>query len=99
MANQPKPPTPPPTPKPPEPPSPAAEAKVEGHAVKHGEPATPVKTIADEQRERSEEMQGEGMQAWKDEHDERDPDEKPKTVPGVQHRPVEEHETQRGGRR
>ena len=57
----------------------------------------PVRTIADEQRARSEAMQAEGMQAWNDQHDERDPNAKQKVVPGIQHRPVEDHEA-RGGR-
>ena len=43
----------------------------------------PVRTIADEQRARSEDMEAEGMQAWNDQHDERDPDRRPKQVPGV----------------
>ena len=56
----------------------------------------PVKTIADEQRERSDAMAAEGIDAWKAEHDERTADEKqPKVVPGVAHRPVEAHEARR----
>ena len=55
----------------------------------------PVRTIADEQRERSEEMQKQGIDAWKAAHDERDPDEKPKVVPGIQQRPIEAHEARR----
>ena len=43
----------------------------------------PVRTIADEQRARSEAMEADGMQAWSDQHDERDPDRQPKQVPGV----------------
>jgi hypothetical protein len=53
-----------------------------------------VKTIADEQRERSDEMQREGVDAWKARHDERDPN-APKTVAGIQQRPVEAHEARR----
>jgi hypothetical protein len=52
----------------------------------------PARTIADEQRERSEEMLKQGVDAWKAEHDERSADEKPKVVPGVSHRPVEAYE-------
>ena len=96
----PKPQTPPPAPKPSDPHPPAAkapahpnadpqEAKVEGYQVS-AEP--PVETIADEQRERSAEIEEQGVDAWKAAHDERDPDEEPKVVPGVAHRQVEEHE-------
>ena len=46
-------------------------------------PAPAVMTIADEQRARSEEIQAQGVEAWKAEHDERDPDEAQKRVPGV----------------
>jgi translation initiation factor IF-2 len=76
MATQPQP-TPPP--KPPTPPPPAAKPA----------PA-PVKTIADEQRERSEEIQREGVEAWKAKHDERtEDDKKGRVVTGVAHRPVD----------
>jgi hypothetical protein len=55
----------------------------------------PVRTIADEQRERSEEIMREGLDKWKAAHDERGPDDKPKVVPGIQQRPVEAHEIRR----
>jgi hypothetical protein len=46
-------------------------------------PGEPVTTIAQEQRERSDEMAATGVEAWKASHDERDPDDQPRTVPGV----------------
>lgn len=56
----------------------------------------PVRTIADEQRERSAELQDRGVERVKAEHDERtEEDKRSKPVPGVQHRPVEEHEAGR----
>ena len=96
----PRPQTPPPAPKPSDPHPPAAkapahpnadpqEAKVEGYKV---DPVPPVETIADEQRARSEEIEEQGVDAWKAAHDERSPDEKPKVVPGVSHRAVDESE-------
>ena len=96
----PKPQTPPPAPKPSDPHPPAAkapvhpnadpqEAKAEGYKV---DPVPPVETIADEQRERSAEIEEQGVDAWKAAQDERDPDEKPKVVPGVSHRAVDESE-------
>lgn len=57
-----------------------------------------VDTIADEQRRRSEDMQRMGVTAYMAQFDTRDPEAQQQTVPGVQHRKVEEHET-RGGRR
>ena len=86
MATQPKPHEPPPPP-PPHPPEPKPEAAK--HEIK---PEPPVETIADEQRARSEEIQKQGIDAWKAAHDERGPDEKPKVVPGVSHRAVDESE-------
>ena len=81
----PKPQTPPPAPAPKPADPPEAKAKVEGHAAKQPEPEPPVKTVADEQRERSEEMQREGVEAWKAAHDERSEEERqPKQVPGSQ---------------
>jgi hypothetical protein len=53
-----------------------------------------VKTIADEQRERSDAMAAKGVEAWKAEHDERGPDDK-KVVPGITQRQVEAHEARR----
>jgi hypothetical protein len=55
----------------------------------------PLHTIADEQRARSEEMQRMGVTAYMAQFDTRDPDEKPKPVPGVQHRKVEDYEAGR----
>ena len=44
----------------------------------------PVRTIADEQRERSAEIQAQGVESWKAEHDERsEEDKKPHQVRGV----------------
>ena len=43
----------------------------------------PVRTAAQEQRERSEEMAEEGIERRKARLDERDPRDKPRTVPGV----------------
>jgi hypothetical protein len=65
-------------------------AKVEGAVA---EP--PVRTIGDEQRARSAEIEAMGTDAWVKAHDERDPDAKQKAVAGVQHRPVEAHEARR----
>jgi hypothetical protein len=45
--------------------------------------AEPVKTVAEEQRERSEAMQAQGVEAFKASHDERDPNERPRSVAGV----------------
>jgi hypothetical protein len=74
MATQPKPqPKPQPEPEPEDDP-PAAATKAE---------AQPVRTIADEQRERSDQIAREGVEKWKADHDERSPDDKPKQVPGV----------------
>lgn len=93
-ATPPRPHTPPPAPKPSDPHPPAAKApspaqsdpqaaKVEGYKA---EPEPPVKTVADEQRERSEEIQKQGVEAWKAAHDERSPEERQgRQVPGVVH--------------
>jgi hypothetical protein len=103
-------PTPPPAPKPNPPPHqpPAAhapealskdpqDAKLElaerGARDRKLEP--PVRTIADEQRERSDEISAQGIDAWKAAHDERGADDKPKVVPGITQRPVEAHEARR----
>ena len=103
-------PHPPPKPEPPKPPPPVAAHVPEAHskdpqeaklelaesAARDRKVEPPVKTIADEQRERSDEMAAKGVDAWKAEHDERSADEKqPKVVPGVSHRPVEAHEARR----
>jgi hypothetical protein len=43
----------------------------------------PVRTIADEQRERSAEIEAEGVEPWKEKRDMRPPGERPQQVPGV----------------
>ena len=48
----------------------------------------PVRTIAQEQRERSEAMQEEGVERFKAKGDDRDPNERPRSVPGVGFRPA-----------
>ena len=72
------------------------EAKLElaESAARNRKVEPPVKTIADEQRERSDAMAAKGVEAWKAEHDERGPDDK-KVVPGISQRPVETHEARR----
>lgn len=49
----------------------------------------PVLTVAQEQRERSEAMQEEGVERYKARLDDRDPRERPRTVPGVSPTQVE----------
>lgn len=61
-------------------------------------PVEPLHTIADEQRQRSEEIQRMGVTAYMAQFDTRDPEAQQQPVAGVQHRKVEEYET-RGGRR
>jgi hypothetical protein len=53
-----------------------------GRSLQGGNPAPPARTIADEQRERSEELQRAGVERQKAAHDERTGNE-PKQVPGV----------------
>jgi hypothetical protein len=56
----------------------------------------PARTIADEQRERSAELQDKGVERVKEEGDQRDPeDRRSRPVTGVSHRPIEPHETAR----
>jgi hypothetical protein len=43
----------------------------------------PVKTVADEQRERSAEIEQEGVEPWKEKRDMRPPDQRPQQVAGV----------------
>jgi hypothetical protein len=90
MATQPHP-TPPPKPPTPQTPPPAAKSEDQQAAKEpKREPPAPVKTIADEQRERSDEIQREGVEAWKAKHDERtEDDKKGRVVTGVAHRPVD----------
>jgi hypothetical protein len=54
------------------------------------QPDPPVKTIADEQRERSAEMEAMGMEAWKAAHDDRSLDEQPQQIPGVSPTQIED---------
>jgi hypothetical protein len=51
--------------------------------LKPVDPATQVKTIGDEQRERSTEIEKVGVAKWVEEHDQRDPADKPRAVEGV----------------
>ena len=48
----------------------------------------PVVTVAQEQRARSEAMQEEGVERFKARGDDRDPNERPRSVPGVGFRPA-----------
>ena len=58
----------------------------QGRGLLKAEPEPPVKTVADEQRERSEEIQKQGVEAWKAAHDGRSPEERQgRQVPGVVH--------------
>jgi hypothetical protein len=82
MATTPSPPVKPATPAAP-PPAPAPPAaKVEGAKAKP-EPDPPVKTIADEQRQRSDEVAAEGVEKVKARLDQRDPKDRPRAVAGV----------------
>jgi hypothetical protein len=47
------------------------------------QPDPPVRTAADEQRERSQDIQDKGVEAVKAAHDERDPKDRPQAVAGV----------------
>lgn len=49
----------------------------------------PVLTVAQEQRARSEDMQAEGVERYKAARDDRDPRDRPRTVPGVSPTQVE----------
>lgn len=76
MARKPSHPEPEPEPDEPDPPAPPPESAPP--------PAAAVRTVADEQRERSEQIAGEGVEKWKAEHDERsEEDKKSHQVPGV----------------
>jgi hypothetical protein len=89
MATQPHPTPPKPTPPPPPP------AKVEG--AKHEAPTPPpVRTIADEQRERSDEIARMGVEKYKQSIDMRSPEDRPKVVEGVAATRVEESELRKG---
>jgi hypothetical protein len=79
MATQPK-----PAPKPKPDPKPDPNEPDEPEAAKAAaQQPPPVRTIADEQRERSDQIARQGVEKWKAERDERGPDDKPKQVPGV----------------
>jgi hypothetical protein len=79
-----------PHPTPPPPAKPAAPPPSVQPTTPAAKPPEPVKTIADEQRERSEEIAREGVEAWKAKHDERTEEEKKgRVVTGVAHRPVD----------
>jgi hypothetical protein len=54
--------------------------------------------IADEQRQRSEDIQRMGVTAYMAQFDSRDPEAQPLTVPGVQNRKVEDYEIRTGRR-
>jgi hypothetical protein len=54
------------------------------------QPEPPVRTIADEQRERSAEMEAMGMDAWIAAHDQRSADEQPQQIPGVSPTQIED---------
>jgi hypothetical protein len=58
----------------------ATKAALELQERQRGEP---VKTVADEQRERSEEMQKVGVDKWMSQFDQRPPEERPRQVQGV----------------
>jgi hypothetical protein len=86
MATQPHPEPPKPAPPPPKPPedpqdkTAATKAELELQKKQAGEP---VKTIADEQRERSEEMEKEGVDKWMSKFDQRAPEERRQQIKGV----------------
>ena len=91
MANQPHPTQPPAKPAQPTPPAAKPEDPQAAKTAEPPKPAPePVKTIADEQRQRSDEIAREGVEAWKAKHDERTEEEKKgRPVTGVPHRPVD----------
>ena len=66
----------------PKPQTPAKPPPARAEAEETGLPP-PVKTIADEQRERSQAIEAQGVEAFKASYDERDPDEPQRRVPGV----------------
>jgi len=78
--------------------APEAEQEPEQLPTEPNFPYPPVKTIADEQRERSEEIQRMGVTAYMAQFDTRDPEAPQQTVPGVSNTRVEEYEI-RSGRR
>jgi hypothetical protein len=82
MATQPQP-TPPPQPKPPADPQDKDAANKAALELQKKQAGEPVKTVADEQRERSEEMQTMGVDKWMAQFDQRPENERPKQVKGV----------------
>ena len=70
-------------PQPPAKPAPTPPAQQPAKSAATATADEPVRTVADEQRERSEAMQAEGVEAFKARLDERDPDERPRSVPGA----------------
>jgi hypothetical protein len=79
-----------PHPAPPRPAAPAAAAPKAPAPAKPAEPDPPVQTIADEQRERSAEIERMGSAAWVEAHDERSAEEKkPRAVGGIAQPDVE----------
>ena len=83
MATQPQPPAKPPGSGPGGQPAPTPPAQQPANPAAKATGDEPVRTVADEQRERSEAMQAEGVEAFKARLDERDPDERPRSVPGA----------------
>jgi hypothetical protein len=80
-----------PTPRPPHLPPQDAEPEPEPELeAEAGLPEPPVRTIADEQRERSDQMMAIGVQAWMAQFDQRDPSAQPHAVEGVSNTEVEE---------
>jgi hypothetical protein len=60
------------------------ESKLKPYELAQAAAADPsMVTSAQEQRDRAAEMMETGMEPWKAERDDRDPDERPRTVPGV----------------
>ena len=68
-------------------------AKTEPVVVDH------VKTVGEDQLERSQEMEREGVAAWMKAHSPHGPDEPAKAVAGVSSTEVHEHDNDRRGRR
>jgi hypothetical protein len=85
-------PLPPPTGRAPAEPDTLPEASAEGSEL------WSLPGIADEQRQRSEDIQRMGVTAYMAQFDSRDPEAQPLTVPGVQNRKVEDYEIRTGRR-
>jgi hypothetical protein len=69
----------------PQPPRPPSQQPSQQHPLEHEQqhPEERVKTAGEEQLERSEEMEREGIEKWKARHDTRDERDRPRQVPGV----------------